>query len=208
MEGKLGPLGVDFALPPEATAAGKVIQLFEGPAAGQPAYCPTALDEQPHRTACRVTFRGTITLTKVDPFGGGGTTGTTPTPANQPAGPARPGTTTPPRAGTGTAPGRPSVPKGRARLQAGGRSVAVRVTCPGACSGTATFRVPARGTKAGRKLAAVRVRVPKRSGTRTVRVPVPRAARAALRRTPDATVVLALRGATGPATTATLRIAR
>ncbi|HST41059.1 MAG TPA: hypothetical protein VLK58_16210, partial [Conexibacter sp.] len=60
-----GPLAVSFDLPEEATRAGKVIQLFEGPAQGHAAYCPQTLDEQPHRKSCTVRFRGTITMTKV-----------------------------------------------------------------------------------------------------------------------------------------------
>ncbi|MFA4928215.1 MAG: hypothetical protein WC558_06840, partial [Patulibacter sp.] len=63
--GPNGPLAVDFDLPPEATAAGKVIQRFEGPAAGREGYCPTSLAEQPYMTSCRVRFSGTISLTKI-----------------------------------------------------------------------------------------------------------------------------------------------
>jgi hypothetical protein len=200
-----GPLAVAFDLPREATAAGKVIQLFEGPAAGQAAYCPTDLAERSQKKACTVRFRGTITMTKTD-LGMG-----------QPA----------PTAPAPTAPAKPAPsssdddllaplvpPKQAARIGAKASSLSFRAACRGGCSGTATVRVPAprtraKGKPATRRLAVVRVAVPKGTKARTVRVAVPRKARAALRRAKGATVVLRLKDRrSGRSTSTTLAVRR
>lgn len=216
-----GPLAVDFALPPEATAAGKVIQLFEGPAAGQEAYCPEDLAESAHRKSCRVTFRGTITLTKTDlggqPPAPGGQDGAGPGTPAPPAPPVLPGPTVPPPssprpASTSTPPATPRIPAGqRAVLGTGGSHLTFRATCPTACTGTASIRVPVGGkgrAKRTRTLATVPVTLAAGARARTVRVAIPGKARHALRRTPGAAVVVALRPTGGRKATVTLQVRR
>ena len=204
-----GPLSVSFDLPEEATRAGKTIQLFRGPADGQAAYCPKALDEQAHRRSCRVTFEGTITLTRQDL---GGTPPSTPAPGGPtvptPGTPTRPA----PSPGTGTpkptTPATPSVPAGQ-RALLGGSGLRFRATCPTACTGTATVRVPVAGrTGRTRTVATVPVTVGAGSRARTVRVTLPRTARRVLARTTGATVVVALRPKGGRVARTTLKVRR
>lgn len=215
-----GPLAVTFDLPPEATTGGKVIQLFEGPAAGHAAYCPAGLDEQEHKTSCRVTFSGTISLTKVDLGGFPGEEPGDPYPPKQPPA-VPPGQPSPPvpvvPANDPVKPptGRPvpSVRRGqRAKLDAKASRTTFTVTCRGGCAGRATFRVPAvkkRGRAQLKRLTSVSFRVPKGDAARTVRITVPKAARKALLGARGAVVDLSLRDReSGRSSSARLKLAR
>lgn len=214
LEAPRGPLAVAFDLPAEATAAGKTIQLFEGPVAGQATYCPPELRERAHMQSCRVTFRGTITFTRDRsaepraPAGGGGGGETPRTP--------------------GRAPNddddllAPLVPaKQQAKLDRKASSLTFRAACTSGCRGTAAIRVPARGAgrapgaPAGRAaaaaklrtLATIRVTVPKSARARAIRVAIPRQARKTLLRSRGAVVALTLKGG-GRTTKTTLKLKR
>lgn len=208
-----GPLSVSFDLPEEATRAGKTIQLFRGPAEGRAAYCPQALDEQAHRTSCRVTFEGTITLTRQDL--GGGSPGPTHPGEQVPAGPtspAGPGVPRPTQPAAGTAgPTVPAVPRVPATQSAvlGGSGLRFRATCRTACTGTARVRVPAKGGKGrARTLATVPVTLAAGARSRTVLVRLPARIRRALARTKGATVLVALRPQGGRTARTTLKVRR
>ena len=213
--GPTGPLAVSFDLPAEATAAGKTIQLFEGPAGGRATYCPPELAERAETTSCRVTFRGTVTLTRDRASGPG-------TPSNGGSGSGRaPAPVDDPRLDDLLAPLVPA--KQQARLSRGATSLTFRAACASGCRGTAAIRVPAkavaratgaagagaRATVAARlrTLATVRVAVAKSASARTVRVAIPRKARRALLRSRGAVVALTLKGG-GRTTKATLKLTR
>lgn len=201
---RLGPLATTFSLPPEATSAGKVIQFFEGPAAGEETYCPEALADQEHRMACRVSFRGTISLTKVELGGPAGPPVSDVLPPALPIVPSGAGPT-----GGVISSRRPSVPSTqRLRLAGRGSRFSFRAACAGGCSGSATIRVPAASSsksksKSMRRVAVVRVAVPKGLTTKSVRVMVPRAARRTLDDTRGAVVDLELRDRANGRTTKT-----
>lgn len=215
LEAPSGPLAVAFDLPAEAAAAGKTIQLFEGPAGGQASYCPADLAERAHMKSCRVTFRGTITFTRdrsaeprVPSGGGGGGTGDG-------------GSRTPTRAPDDDDLLAPLVPaKQQAKLDRKASSLTFRAACASGCRGTAAIRVPARGAgkasgaTAGRAaaaklrtLATIRVTVPKSGSARTIKVAIPKRARKTLLRTRGAVVALTLKGG-GRTTRRTLKLAR
>lgn len=181
--GGYGPLAVRFDLPAEATAAGKVIQLFEGPAEGHAAYCPEELAERAHKQACKVTFRGTITLTKT-------TTAPPPLPPVVPPVPGDVPIVRPTRpAADPAAERKPLLPRQQARLGAGASRLSFRAGCSGGCDGTASIRIAGRP----RTVATIRLRVPRGASARTVQVTIPKSARRTLRRARGAVVVVALK---------------
>lgn len=196
-----GPLAVEFDLPAEATAAGKTIQLFEGPAAGQATHCPAELAERAHMKSCRVTFRGTIAFTRdssaddlLAPL----------VPAKQQAKLEKRGTSLTFRAAC------PSGCRGTAaiRVPAGGHGKASGVAAGAEVRGAPIGGTAARAASAKlRTLATIRVSVPKSARARAVKVAVPREARKALLRTRGAVVALTLKGG-GRTTRVTLRLAR
>ncbi|MDW5596822.1 hypothetical protein VSS74_20920 [Conexibacter stalactiti] len=207
LSGVNGPLAVSFDLPEEATRAGKVIQLFEGPAEGQAAYCPETLAEQPYLKRCTVRFRGTITLEKVS--------------LDQPQPPVTPPPVTPPPVAVPPAPAPPTtapersqpsatVPaKQRARLDAKGARLTFRAACPAGCTGSATIRVPGARPKKPRTLAAIRLQLPRAAQARTVALTVPKRARKQLLRSRGAVIVVALKDrVSGRTTTTTLKVTR
>lgn len=198
--GPAGPLAVTFQLPAEATRAGKVIQLFEGPAAGHAAYCPEDLAERPYKKSCKVTFHGTVTLTKVD--------GAQTPRADPPVG----GTP-----GTDDDLLEPLVPaKQRGRLDRTASRLTFRAACPGGCTGTASIRLPVSSTgpraaarKRMRTVATLRFSVPRSATAATVRLSIPKRARRPLLRARGAVVALSLTDRVGRGTTkATLKLAR
>jgi hypothetical protein len=94
----------------------------------------------------------------------------------------------------------------------GGSRLTFRASCPTACAGTATVRVPVRGRRGAkarmRVLATLPVRVAAGPDARTVRLTIPRRVRRTLTRATGATVHVALRPTGGRRTTVVLRIGR
>lgn len=182
-----GPFDATFDLPGEATVMGRTIQLVRAlPAQRSPASCPSSTGTADR---CELDWDGTVTLDRVRQDTWDDSAGeeallaplVPPTPV-----PVDDGDLLAPLVPPGDADLlAPLVPARAARASARGDRIALRLRCPAGCAGRAVLQLgraaprARRGRVAG---AAMRFRLPPGQRTRTVRLAVPKARRAALRR--------------------------